>query len=359
VLEKVNARCGDTGRVQQSQSGWTFPLPVQDSKLVGFQQGVGAPTSLVTTTDNSPNSLGEQWGTEKCESRDCEHCFGDDWSTAEFWEQDPAPVGELISWGGYKDCPNPRLVHGECVNHGQQRMVLKRCKSRGCEYCGPLGRYQIAQRIAFGVRQYWPCAWHVLTFGTEEAEGPGWKSVAGRKLEKYVAWLRELIPGLEYAATYELTQRGRLHINLIIGPWKYIPQRVLQKRWGARVWVYRIRDDGTIGKEAAKSYSPEALGSYLSKLEQAVPSAWGRRVSYSKGWPKLTADPLVRKGEINWRHEWELEPHVIASFEHSRGLGWWKPVYFGGGGCLLREWMNLLAPHSCDCFDLVPLNAPG
>jgi len=333
-----------------------FPLPFQDSSLVGVQQDVGRTTSLVTTTDNS----GEYWGKEKCKNRDCDYCFGDDWSTAEVWEQvDPPPVGEVISWGGYTDCPNPRLVLGEC-GHGQQRMVLKRCKSRGCEYCGPLGRYQIAQRIAFGVRKFWPCSWHILTFVTEAAEESQWKPVAVRKLADYVSWLREKMgmPNLEYAATYELTQAGRLHINLIAGPWTYIPQHVLQKRWGARMWVNRIRDDGSMGKEAAKSYSPEALGSYLSKLEQSVPREWGRRVSYSKGWPKLDSDPWERKGEINWRHEWELEPHVIAEFEYSRGLGWWMPVYVGGE-CLLREWRNLLAPHSCDCFVLVPPKVPG
>jgi len=332
-------------------------LPFQDNSLVEIHQGVGSPTSLVTTTDNS----GEYWEKEECKSKDCE-CAGDDWETAEFWEQDPAPVGDVILWGGYKDCPNPRLVLGEC-EHGQQRMVLKRCKSRACEYCGPLGRYQIAQRIAYGVRMHWPCSWHILTFATEAAEEPEWKPVAVRMLADYVTWLREKMgmPDLQYVVTYELTEAGRLHINLIAGPWTFVPQHVLQKRWGARMWVNRIRDDGseTIGKEAAKSYSPEALGSYLSKLEQAVPKEWGRRVSYSKGWPKLDSDPWVRKGEINWQHEWELESHVIAGFEHSRGLGWWRPIYgVGSGSCILHEWMNLLAPHACDCFVLVPPHPP-
>jgi len=329
-----------TGSVPCKVHGGPFPLPSQDNSLVEIHQDVGAPTSLVTTTDNS----------------------GDDWSTAELWEQDPAPVGDVILWGGYADCPNPRLVLGEC-EHGQQRMVLKRCKSRDCEYCGPLGRYQIAQRIAYGVRMHWPCSWQVLTFDTEGAEEPEWKPVAVRMLGEYVKWLREKMgmPNLQYAATYELTQRGRLHINLIIGPWKYVPQRVLQKRWGAQMWVNRIRDDGSgsIGKEAAKSYSPEALGSYLSKLEQSVPYEWGRRVSYSKGWPKLDSNPWERKGEISWRHEWELAPHEIAGFEHSRSLGWWRPIYgVGSGSCILHEWMNLLAPHACDCFVLVPPHPP-
>ena len=72
-------------------------------------------------------------------------------------------------------------------------------------------------------------------------------------------------------------------------------------------------------------------GSYLSKLEQVVPKEWGRRVSYSKGWPKLDFEPWVRKGEIKWRHEWELEPGVMASFEHSRSLGWWREVRIARG----------------------------
>jgi len=266
-----------------------------------------------------------------------------------------------VAWGGHHDCPDPRLVLGEC-DHGQQRFVLKRCKRRDCEYCGALGRYQIAQRIAKGVREYWPCSWQVLTFDTEEAEEAKWKKKAVQKMGDYVAWLREKMgmPDLQYAATYELTQQGRLHINLIAGPWTYIPQKVLQARWGAQMWVKRIRDDGSgdIGKEAAKSYSPEALGSYLSKLEQVVPEKWGRRVSYSRGWPKLDKKPWERKGEIKWRHEWELERWEIASFEHSRSLGWWREETMAGE-CLLTEWVNLLAPHSCDCFELVPPKVPG
>jgi len=265
----------------------------------------------------------------------------------------------VTTWGGHQDCPDPRLVLGEC-GHGQQRFVLKRCKRRDCEYCGALGRYRIAQRIALGVRKYWPCSWQVLTFDTEMAEAAEWKPKAVRMLADYVTWLRGSMPNLQYAATYELTQQGRLHINLIAGPWTYIPQKVLQARWGAQMWVKRVRDDGSgdIGKEAAKSYSPEALGSYLSKLEQVVPEEWGRRVSYSKGWPKLDSEPWERKGKIKWRHEWELGPGVRASFEYSRSLGWWREEPMGGE-CLLTEWVNLLAPHSCDCFVLVPPKVPG
>jgi len=224
--------------------------------------------------------------------------------------------------------------------------VLAPCKKRTCAVCGPKGRYEIAKRIAYGVRQHWPCSWQILTFDTEEAEECEWKRKAVRKLSKYVAWLRKQQPGLQYAATYELTQRGRLHINLIIGPWRYIPQRLLQKRWGAQMWVERVKDSESIGRETAASYSPESLGKYLAKLEQSVPEEWGRRVSFSKGWPKLPKEPVQRKGEITWRQEWQLERVEVDRFEVEKERGWWREVSIG-------EWQPLLLPHDCDCFDLV------
>lgn len=261
-------------------------------------------------------------------------------------------------------CPNARLVLGECDEHGQRRFVMSPCKKRTCPVCGPKGRYEIAKRIAYGVRQFWPCAWLVLTFDTEEAEESEWKPKAVKKLGKFVDWLRKCNPNplpaternshgeMQYTATYELTQRGRLHINLVMGPWKYIPQALLRRRWGARVSVNRIRDDEAIGRETGKSYSPESLSGYLAKLSQAVPAEWGRRVSYSRDWPKLPDEGMERKGEITWRQEWELERVEIASFEFEREMGWWSEVSVG-------EWVPLLLPHDCHCFDLVEKHVPG
>jgi len=272
-----------------------------------------------------------------------------------------------------KYCPDARLVEGECDEHGQRRWVVAPCKNRDCPACGPRGRHEIAKRIAYGVRQF-PCrdcghkleeclahgcgkgvrcsckgmllsaTWLVLTFDTEQAEEVEWKPKAVKKLGKFVAWLRKRMPALQYVATFELTKRGRLHINLVAGPWQEIPQEELQERWGARVWVQWIRDDQAIGRETAKSYSPESLGGYLSKLKQAVPEEWGRRVSYSKKWPKLPE--CQRKGRISWRCEFEIELVEIELFEHELNLGWWKEIRPG-------EWQGLLHPHDCDCFDLV------
>jgi len=265
-----------------------------------------------------------------------------------------------------KYCPDARWVQGTCAAHGQERWVLAPCKRRSCDVCGEVGRYRIAKRIAWGVRQM-PCrscghkvdgcwshgqrrgvvdcrckgmrlsaAWLVLTFATESAEECEWKPQAVKQLGKFVAWLRKKMPDLQYAATYELTRRGRLHINLIAGPWVEVSQAELQNRWGARVSVEWVRDDQAIGR----------VGKYLSKLKQSVPEEWGRRVSFSQKWPKLPKE-CKRRGSISWVQEWALKPSELAVFEFEKERGWWQEVRIG-------EWSSTLRPPSCDCFDLVP-----
>jgi len=187
----------------------------------------------------------------------------------------------------------------------------------------------------------------VLTFATESAEESEWKPKATKKMRGFIDWLRKQkgMPDLQYAATYELTQRGRLHINLVVGPWKEIPQAELQKRWGAILSVEWVRDEQKIGRETAAAYSPESLGKYLAKLKQSVPEEWGRRVSFSQKWPKLPKG-AERKGSITWVHEWELKPSEMAVFEFEKERGWWHEIRVG-------EWCSALHPSSCDCFDLV------
>jgi len=174
-----------------------------------------------------------------------------------------------------------------CEDHSDVRWIQVSCKERNCPICGPVGRSKIAERILAGVRMYWPCAWLVLTFDHDVE-----KKVAVRKLGAFVKWLRTRrgMSDAQYAATYELTAKGRLHINLLFGRWEWVPWPELLKRWGARLSVEMVQDEGAIGAEAAKS-----LGGYLSKLEQAVPE--DRRVSFSKGWPPLP-EHARRKGRI-------------------------------------------------------------
>jgi len=336
VAVEVLCRPGGAGE----DAGFQREMGLPGARSVPPPEG-GAP-SLVTTTHNSPQSGGPD-----------------------------------------KYCPDSRWVVGTCDAHGQVRWVLAPCKRRTCEVCGPAGRYRIAKRIAWGVREM-PCrdcghkvdgcwahgerkgvpfcvckgmrlsaAWMVLTFADEFAENPDWKPAAVKKLGKFITWLREKkgMPELQYVATYELTQRGRLHINLVLGPWKEIPQGELQRRWGARVSVAWVRDDNAIGRETAKAYSPESLGKYLAKLKQSVPEDWGRRVSYSKQWPKLP-DGCKRLGVIAWVQEWKLKSSELAAFEFAKERGWWQEVRIG-------EWSSTLRPPSCDCFDLVlPEEAP-
>jgi len=210
-------------------------------------------------------------------------------------------------------CPNPNWARGVCDEHGNIRHRERPCNRRDCEVCGPVGRLRIARRIAWGVRLYGAqnCAWITLTFDTEMAEESWWKPKATRRVANLVRWFRQKrgMPGLNYTATYEVTKRGRLHINLIVGghpvnggSWKYVPQKLIQERWGARVWVSRVLDTSefALGVEVAKAYSPEGLASYLSKLEQAVPAEWGRRVSFSKGWPKLPVEDKGLVGLVRW-----------------------------------------------------------
>ena len=256
------------------------------------------------------------------------------------WEPQGSP--SLVSTTGNSpseapQCPHARWITGTCTLHHQQRWVLVPCKKRTCETCGPAGRYQIAQRIALGVRRYWPCVWLVLTW---QPSWPNTRSEARTRLQAFRKYLRKRMPGLQYAATYELTKLGQLHINLIAGPWDYIDQADLQRAWGARVWVEWVKDQASIGVEAAAAYTPEALGGYLSKLEQAVPTS--RRVSYSKGWPKLPHGGLPRTNVITWT--WP-NSQTLRGFAYERDLNLWLEALPG-------EYAFIYPDPDCNCFNV-------
>lgn len=245
------------------------------------------------------------------------------------------------------ECPAARWVKGLCEEHRQVHWLLVPCHHRTCETCGPIGRYRIAQRIALGVRQLWPASWHTLTFRQDID-----KKAAVRHLATYVKYLRTT-PGnstMQYVATYELTKKGRLHINLICAPWTYVPQRQLSDKWGARLWVEKVLDNDKMGVEAAAAYNPEALGGYLAKLEQAVPT--DRRVSYSRGWPKLP-DNSHLKHKIRWvamTSEEQISAWHLLRDGHFEEL---MP-----GEYRIRPTLRDVTP--CDCFHFqLPLNDLG
>ena len=187
----------------------------------------------------------------------------------------------------------------------------------------------------------------VLTFDTEMAEESWWKREGNRRKNAFVKWLREKqgMPDLEYACTFELTKRGRLHINLVVANWKYVEQDLLVKMWGkfnktdkVWVWVTRIRNEG-VAVEVAKAQNPEGLAGYLSKLEQAVPQEWGRRVSFSKGWPHVPVEGPAREGKIDWLPATAVE---VARLEYEQGLGSAREI-------TPAEW-SLDATDICGCF---------
>jgi len=255
-----------------------------------------------------------------------------------------------------ESCPDSRLIQATCRDHSVKRFITVPCKLRGCETCGPISRYTIAQRIAYGVRAVMKngqrCAWLVLTFTDDQLTGDPAidKPAAVRHLARFIRWLRttQAMPDLAYVATYELGDKTqRFHINLIAGPWRFIDSDLLRVKWGARLSVEWVEDSGGMGREAAKTYSPESLGNYVSKLEQAVPRDWSRRVSYSRNWPKLPPQAPVRVGLIDYALP---EIHVAVQFD--------LPHIFPRSEVAPGEWVMLqdqiLSRYSgCSCFDLI------
>jgi hypothetical protein len=146
----------------------------------------------------------------------------------------------------------------------------------------------------------------------------------------------------EWAKTWELQKNGRLHLNLVMSPWHYIPQKVLAAKWhslggGPIAWVERVGVG--IGVEAAKSRLK--LGNYIAKFDQMVLS--GRGVSYSKGWPKLPDSVCSpRQGEIHWEFVGSMTEGSILHWYETE-LGHW--IEFTPG-----EWVSPDA-ECCNCFD--------
>lgn len=247
----------------------------------------------------------------------------------------------------FSKCPGPFLLQGVCL-HGRKRYRAVPCKRRDCESCGPIGRWRIAERIAYGVREIERsgrrCAFLVATFATEEAEDPSFKKKAGRKVTSLIRALRKKSgENLQYALTWELTpKRGRLHANIIIGPWVWVDHERLVELWGARISVEWVEDAATMGAEAAKSYySIEGLSRYFVKLDQAVPEEWGRRVSFSKDWPPVPKEgpPRVDRN-IVWSYPDQEERIRFYSDEYNKKLLEVEP----------GEWAY--RDEDCSCFHI-------
>ena len=196
----------------------------------------------------------------------------------------------------YEACPNSAgWLHGVC-EHGNQRWVRLRCKRRDCPVCGKIRKELIAYRIRFGIEHFGgPSAWFV---GTWTYDVP--KPYAVKTQQLFIRWLRrDMGIPVEYASVWEQHRSGRLHLNLVLSPWQYIPQRLLSEKWrafggGPIVWIEYIEP----GIEQELSKLRIKFSNYLAKFEQMVKE--GRGINYSKGWPKIPSNPMQRRGLINW-----------------------------------------------------------
>ena len=177
------------------------------------------------------------------------------------------------------------------------------------------------------------CAFLVGTFAHDVT-----KQQCVRRVSAFMKWLHRRLPGhqIEYAATYELTEKGRLHVNLVIGDWRCIPRNELEQKWGAFMTASLIgsrQDNGgdatplwtedeaaalRVAREVAKS-GPERVANYMAKFDQAVNE--GKGVSYSQGWPKVAKrEAPQRVGDIRWSPIFRSD---LAGYEIEMRQGKW------------------------------------
>lgn len=246
----------------------------------------------------------------------------------------------------WSECPNSRVVAGECDAHGHKRWYRFPCKGRDCPHCGPLTCLQHAKRINYGIEALGDCWFGVFTFELADAENPSYKSRAVRRLGDFIHWARRRLGfHFEYSLSWELQKRGRLHCNLIMNYAGRLPFSEFNKKWGAWVRWTPVTDSRGLAMYCVKSASRGGvgggLGAYcLKKGYQALPAAWGRRVGFSKGWPKMPAP--VKDGRVKWRYldRGESLQFFIRQANHNL-----KAMPDGGFG---------EAGADCDCFNFRP-----
>jgi hypothetical protein len=264
-------------------------------------------------------------------------------------------------------CPDSSWLRGVCSCPAfTRRWVSLSCKRRVCPYCGKLRRRKISARIALGIEVLGGedgAGWFVGTFDHDvsKREAVGISQQMDQFLIRY--FLRNFGFKPERAKTWETTRNGRLHLNLILAPWRYVPQRELSGEWhklggGKQVWIERV--GAGVGAEVSKANgigslveTPEAgrrrLGNYVAKWDQMVLT--GRGVSYSKGWPKLR-DSIrsPRRGHIQWEWFGNLTEESILHWYETE-LGHWYETSPG-------EWCSADG-EECQCFEFLEEGVGG
>ena len=329
------------------------PLHHHLQGVVSGRLGAGAgsedPPAGVVACPSSSSSLGERGHNSHGELQR-------DRKTVEPWDEvGGLGAGDMPSLDGvsqylrlpvessldYKVCPHAGWLFRKC-EHGTVRPTKLNCKRRGCEVCGPLRRKRIAYRVENGIEMLAPVAGAGWLVATWERDVP--KSEAVRTKNRMVEWLRLGQPDLECATIWEVTAAGRLHVNLVMAPWSYVPQSALSDAWqyfggGQNVWIKRVGSG--VAFEVAKS-SRRRIGDYLAKVDQMVQT--GRGVSYSRGWPELPVPPKVELQGSHFTCEWvgRFDPRDVM-LRQEIGLGLWAEDHPG-------EWKWRLG-EECSCFE--------
>lgn len=237
-------------------------------------------------------------------------------------------------------CPKPSgWMRGRC-EHGNERWIHLDCKRRDCPVCGLIRKRRIAWRVVYGLQVLGNAGWFVGTFDWDIP-----KALAVVVQNHFIQWLRrDQGVNVEYAAVWELQKSGRLHLNLVLAPWRFMDQRLLSRKWvtfggGMVVWIERVK--GGIGAEVAKLNMK--LGNYMAKFDQMVKQ--GRGINYSRGWPKPPEDPYNRLGRITW--SWMSPVYDETDmFEAEVERGIYQEISSG-------EYSVLGEHELCDCFELV------
>ena len=234
-------------------------------------------------------------------------------------------------------CPQTAgWLRGKC-RHGNERWIRLSCKRRDCPVCGELRKRRIAWRIEYGLNILGNGAWFVGTFDWDIP-----KELAIKTQNHFIRWLRrDQGINVQYAAVWELQKNGRLHLNLILSPWRYLDQRLLSQKWvtfggGPVVWIEKV--EGGISLEVSKLRYK--LGNYMAKFEQMVLE--GRGINYSREWPKPPKDITQRIGHINW--VWLADSYdEVEIFEEDMAAGMFAEIAPG-------EYSLYGLPEECNCF---------
>ena len=245
-------------------------------------------------------------------------------------------------------CPDGGWIKGIC-EHGTIRWVKMSCKRRTCTVCREVRKWRIAARVSAGILK--------LGGETGKESGAGWmvgtfdwdipKPEAVRVVNQFCQYLTRFfkkVHGLavSWVKVWERHRSGRLHMNLLVSPWRYIPKEILTAKWqryggGMNFKVYRVGQGG--GTKSA--HSRWKCGFYFGKYDQMVEH--GRGIGYSKNWPRLL-EPLraPRVGMIAWQFigNWSAEG-IEHWYDHE--LGRWSEVAEGEYKCIDGE--------DCDCFE--------